>query len=104
MSASIYPIRITTGAKAVMEKLAENIPDAAIALTSGLSASVLGLYRDSATTCVAVVVSNDHNLYQWSEGPMLSVLDHFQRTLEAHGLPQPNEEVLRHAGLACSRA
>lgn len=104
MSASIYPIRVTTGAKAVMNKLSEHIPDAAQALNGGASASVLGLYRDSATTCVAVVVSNDHKLYQWSEGPMLSVLDHFQRTLEAHGLPQPDEEVLRHAGLVGGRA
>ena len=104
MSASIYPIRITTGAKAVMEKLSEHMPGAAHALTGGISASILALHRDSATTCVAVVVSNDHNLYQWSEGPMLSVLDHFQRTLETHGLPQPDEDVLRHAGLACARA
>ena len=83
-----------------MKKLYEHIPAAADALTGGASSSVLGLYRDSATTCVAVVVSNDHQLYQWYEGPMLPVLDHFQRTLEAHGLPQPDEEVLRHAGLA----
>jgi hypothetical protein len=53
---------------------------------------------------VAVVLSNNHKLYQWAEGPMLPVLDYFERTLEAHGLPLPDEEILRHAGLSGGRA
>ncbi len=104
MTASIYPFRVTTGAQAVIEKLAEHIPDAAEALTSESTDPILGLYRDTATTCVAVVLSNNHKLYQWAEGPMLPVLDYFERTLEAHGLPLPDEEILRHAGLSGGRA